>query len=746
MPTPEIRLREQILSHLSGDDYRPAKLKDLARRLGVGRHEYRFFRGVMRDLEERGEVRRAGRQRYVLAASTRRSWGRLSIHARGFGLVSRSGQPDLFVSAEALSGAVDGDWVEVEITEAGQRGKRPRGRIAGTRAAAPHPRVGTYRRRGRHGAVATADSLIHLDEATADPPGEGDLVVVEVEAAAGPPVRGRLDRVIGSPEDPRHDLEAATAAHGIPTAADPRAEAEAGALVADARVDRERELERRLDLRDLTVLTVDPEEARDYDDALSLEPLPDGCQRLGVHIADVAHYVPRGGGIDGQARERGTSLYLLDRVIHMLPWGVATGLCSLAPGKDRLAVSVFLDIDGAGRVLESRFHLSVVRSAARLTYAEVEPALEDGPAAGCAAGHRDLLREMCDLAERLRARRLDRGAIDFDLPEAVVEVGGDGVPVRLARGLRGRSHRLVEECMLAANEAVASRALDAGLPVLYRVHDPPDPEKLERFRTLAGSLGRRLPPSGSVSSAQLQHTLEALRGRRDSGLLGQLMLRSMMRARYAAASSAHFGLAVEPYLHFTSPIRRYPDLLVHRLLKDHLLEAEAPHAEDLEWLGEWTSHCERRAEAAERDYRRIKQLRFMARRLGEEVDGIVSGVVGAGLFVELDKWLVEGFCPRRLLPGDDFEFDELRHRLRGRRTGLVLGIGTSVRVRVERVEPSSRRMDLQVLDVRGDGRSKRPREARRGGRGDRRASARAARQGRRSARRGGGRAAKRRSR
>ncbi len=742
-----IRFREQILSHLSGDGYRPAKLKDLARRLGVGSHEYRLFRAAMRDLEEAGEVRRVGRQRFVLAASTKRSWGRLSIHARGFGLVSRSSQPDLFVPAEDLSGAADGDWVEVEVTEPGKRGKRSRGRIAGTRAATPRPRVGIYRHRGRHGAVATADSLVHLDDAMSDPPGEGDLVVVEVEAASGRAGRGRLVRVIGSPEDPRHDLEAATAGHGIPTAADPLAEAEAGALVADAGVDRERELERRLDLRDLTVLTVDPEEARDYDDAVSLESLPDGCQRLGVHIADVAHYVPRGCAIDAQARKRGTSVYLLDRVIHMLPSGVATGLCTLAPGEDRLAVSVFIDIDGAGRVLESRFHLSVVRSAARLTYAQVESALENGAAAGCAAGHRDLLRQMCDLGERLRARRLDRGAIDFDLPEAVVEVGGDGVPVRLARGLRGRSHRLVEECMLAANEAVASRALEAGLPVLYRVHDPPDPEKLDRFRTLAGSLGRRLPPSVSVTSAQLQHTLEALQSRRDSKLLGELMLRSMMRARYAAASSSHFGLAVEPYLHFTSPIRRYPDLLVHRLLRDHLLDVEGSDAEDVEWLGEWTSHCQRRAEAAERDYRRIKQLRFMARRLGEEVDGTVSGVVGAGLFVELDKWLVEGFCPQRLLPGDDFEFDELRHRLRGRRTGLVLALGTSVRVRVGHVEPSSRRMDLQVLEVRGDGRSRRSREARPGGRGDRRASARAARQGRRSAGRSGrGRAGKRRQR
>ncbi len=730
-----IPARERILALLSGEDYRPAKLKDLARSLGVDSSEYRPFRMAMRDLEKEGVVRRVGRQRYTLASTVQRAWGRLRIHPRGFGLVSRSGaEPDLFVPAGALSEAVDGDWVEVEITEGGDGGERlPHGRIVGTRARVPRQSLGLFRRRGRHGAVATADSLVFLDESPANPPREGDLVLVELEAAPRRSPRGRLSRVIGDPEDPQHDFAASTWALGIPMEEDPQAEAEVGALLAGAEADREGELERRLDLRELTVLTVDPEEARDFDDALSLESLLDGRQRLGVHIADVAHYVPSGCAVDRQARERGTSVYLLDRVIHMLPPGLATGLCTLAPGRDRLAVSVFLDIDGAGRVLESRFGLSVIRSAARLTYAQVEAALEEGPGPGDAANHRDLLTEMSDLGQRLRTRRLDRGAIDFDLPEPVVDVGGDGVPVRLAAALRGRGHQFVEECMLAANEAVASKALEAGLSVLYRIHDSPDPEKMDRFRLLAGSLGRRLPPSEGVNSGQLQRTLEALEGRPDSALLRQLMLRAMMRARYAAAASAHFGLSCEPYLHFTSPIRRYPDLLAHRLLRDHLLGAEAADEDDLEWLAEWTSHCERRAEGAERDYRRIKQLRFMARRLGEEVDGIVSGVVGAGLFVELEGWLVEGFCPRRLLEDDDYEFDEFRHRLRGLRTGVVFAMGTLVRVRVVRVEPVSRRMDLVLVGVRGGAAAKRSRKDRPRGRADRRASARAARQGRRSA-------------
>lgn len=729
--------KEQILAHLSDEHYRPSKLKDLAGRLGVGGEECRAFRKAMRDLEEAGEVRRTQGQRYAPSKATRRAWGRLRIHPRGFGLVSRSGiAPDLFIPAGALFGAVDGDWVQVEITRAGDgRRSRPRGRIAKVRAAGARRVPGIFRRRGRHGEVATADTLVPLDQAPAVSPRDGDLVVAEMESAAGSSPRGRLYRVLGDPEDPRNDLDASIAAHGIPMEEDPRAEVEVRALVAEAGRDRRRELERRLDLRDLTVLTVDPEEARDFDDALSLESLGDGCQRLGVHVADVAHYVPRGGAVDRQARDRGTSVYLLDRVIHMLPAGLATGLCTLAPGKDRLALSVLLDVDGAGRVLQSQFHLSVIRSSARLTYGQVEAALEGSFVSGAAAVHRDLLSEISALGERLGARRLERGAIDFDLPEPVIDIGEDGIPARLGTTLRGPGHRLVEECMLAANEAVASKALEARLPVLYRVHDPPDPEKLDRFRSLAGSLGRRLPPSRGVDGAQLQRTLEALQGRPDSALLRQLMLRAMMRARYSSESRAHFGLAREPYLHFTSPIRRYPDLVVHRLLRDHLLGADTPAEEDPEWLAEWTSHCERRAEAAERDYRRIKQLRFMARRLGEELDGIVSGVIGAGLFIELEGWLAEGFCPLRLLGGDDYEFDEFRHRLRGRRTGVVLTLGTPVRVRVVRVESVARRMDLQVVHVSGGGGSKRSRKRRPGGRADRRASAREARQGRRSARR-----------
>jgi ribonuclease R len=733
---------EDLLDHLADPAYRPAKLKEIAREFGVGGDDYRRLRDRMRDLEAEGRVTRVQKGRYVLPTALHRAWGRLRLHARGFGFVARAGaEADIFVAADALLDAGDGNWVEVEITEAGDgRQRLPRGRVVQIRQEPAREQVGTFRRRGRHGLVATDERLVSLETPPPQEVRDGDLVVVEIDGGDAPQGHGRILRVIGDPEDPRHDFDTVTLAHGIPVSDDPAALDEVRARVDRADVERTQELPRRRDLRELTVLTIDPDEARDFDDAVSLEALDSGLSRLGVHIADVAHYVPVGGAVDRQARDRGTSVYLLDRVVHMLPRDLAADLCTLAPHVERLAVSVFLDIDGAGRVQARSFCLSVIRSADRLTYGQVQAVLDgDGRGTGAAARHEGLLQEMAALSRALRERRRERGALDFDLPEARVEVGEDGVPTDLGRTAHLSSHRLIEEFMLAANEAVAEEAAAAALPVLYRIHDAPDPVKLELFRALAGSLGHRLPPARGVGSRHLQQALESLADQPDTALLSQLLLRAMMRARYATdEAEGHFGLASERYLHFTSPIRRYPDLVVHRALRAHLV-GDDPTEEDLVWLAEWTSHTERRAEAAERDYTKLKQLRFMASRVGEEMDGVVSGVVGGGLFIELGDWLVEGFCPARLLEDDYFEFDETRHRLHGQRTGVVFTMGTPVRVRVLSVDPVMRRMDLLILEGGTTGRREAARGAR--GRGVRRASARDKRQSQRQQRprgKGGG--------
>ena len=728
---------EGVIAHLSEPTYRPSKLKELARDFGVDGDDYRTLRQLMHELEVKGKVTRVHKGRYVLPAALKRTWGRLRIHARGFGFVARAGaEADVFVPAGFLLDATDGEWVEAEITEPGDDGERlPKGRVLAVRRQPVLERAGTFRRRGRHGVVMTEDGRIFLDAPPPQGTRDGDLVVVEVDGEAAGSARsqpGRLVRVLGDPEDPCHDFDTVTLAHGISVIDSPEAVAEAASRVEGAEQERQRELAHRRDLRELTVVTIDPDEARDFDDAVSIETLPTGELRLGVHIADVAHYVQLGGAVDDQARQRATSVYLLDKVVHMLPRGLAADLCTLAPHEDRLAVSVFLDIDGGGRVQQSSFCLSVIRSADRLTYSQVQAALDgDHRAAGPAAAHGLLLETMADLSQRLRARRLDRGAIDFDLSEALVTMGDNGVPESLGRATHMASHRLVEEFMLAANEAVAEEAAVAQLPVLFRIHDPPDPAKLEAFRSLASSLGYRLPGAGGITSGHLQKALESLQGRADTALLGQLLLRAMMRAQYAThEAEGHFGLASERYLHFTSPIRRYPDLVVHRALRARITGADELPDADLDWLAQWTSHCERRAEAAERDYTRLKQLRFMAPHAGEEFDGVVCGVVGAGVFVELGDWLVEGYCPMRLLD-DYFEFDESRHRQRGQQTGVVFAMGTPVRVRVLTVEPLRRRMELLVI---GGGSEAGRSGSGSIGRGARRASARDNRRAQRQAR------------
>lgn len=727
---------DTVLEHMQEPGYRPAKLKELARDLGVSGDDYRPLRQLMHTLEDQGQVARVQKGRYVLPASLARVWGRLRIHERGFGFVARSGaDADVFVASGFLLDAKDGEWVEVEITEGGDgRERLPQGRIVAIRQQPLQEFVGTFRRRGRHGLVTTDSALISVEGTATVSVTDGDLVVVEADGDAAPGRSnrarpGRLLRVLGNPEDPRHDFDVVALAHGIPVSTSAAAEAEAQALLKDAEAERQRELAHRRDLRALTVVTIDPDEARDFDDAVSVEQLPSGEVRLGVHIADVSHYVTPGGAIDVHARERTTSAYLLDRVVHMLPRALAADLCTLAPHEDRLAVSVFLDVDTGGVVQERSFCLSVIRSADRLTYTQVQAALdEDFRNAGPASEHRPMLQTMADLSRRMRALRLERGAIDFDLAEAQVVMGQEGIPVSLGRAPHMASHSLIEEFMLAANEAVAQEAAAHDLPALFRVHAAPNRDKLEPFRSLASSLGYRLPGAHELVSGHLQKALEALQDRPDTALLSQLLLRAMMRAHYATTQEdGHFGLASESYLHFTSPIRRYPDLVVHRALRAHICGDKPAREADLDWLAEWTSHCERRAEAAERDYIRLKQLRFMTAHVGEEFAGVVSGIVGSGCFVEFNDWLVEGFCPARLMD-DYFEFDEARHRLRGQQTGVVFAMGTVVRVRVLTVEPQRRRMDLLIIEggtAQGQSRQSS------GGRGARRDAAKTKRQAQR---------------
>ena len=693
--------REKLLEFVSGTQYRPAKMKQLARSLGVTQAEYRDFRRLVKDLVGEGLLVRGHHNRYVPPAALNQVIGRLKVHAKGFGLVARSGgDSDVFIPVAEIGEALDGDLVRVALMAAVSQRGEPLGRIIKIVEQMKGEIVGTYRMRGRRVLVEPDESGvnrdIYLDEApVAIEEGYKVAVRIVTRDRGYDGLRGEIVEILGNPEDPKLDFLTLVRRFGIEATFAPEVETEAAKATIDF------QLSRREDLRSLTCFTIDPDAARDFDDAVSLKPNEDSSYTLGVHIADVSHYVRRGSALDSAARKRGTSIYFLDRVIHMLPERLAAEICSLAPGKDRLALSVFIRLNAAGQQEGYRIVESVIHSAARLTYSQVQ-SLFDGrdEAAGSAVEFASELVDMRKLAAKRTALRLDRGALDFALDQPRVEIDDASCPVALGCHPRWESHRLIEEFMLLANECVADYVLRRNLPVLYRVHRPPAPSSMIELSRLVSSIGVDLGSMDVVEPRDLQLFLAEVAGRKEEAVVNKVVLRAMSRAEYAPESAIHFGLACQPYLHFTSPIRRYPDLWVHRVLKDYLVgnkHAADVEREGLEALGRWSSVRERRAEEVERIYVRTKQMRYMERHIGERFPGIITGVLRGGFFVEVGDFMVDGFCFLRNLD-DYYELDERRHRLVGRRGRRVFELGSEVEVIIAAVDLVTREMDLALVE------------------------------------------------
>jgi ribonuclease R len=454
----------------------------------------------------------------------------------------------------------------------------------------------------------------------------------------------------------------------------------------------------RMDRRDLHVFTIDPADARDHDDALSITVAEDGSAEVGVHIADVSHFVEEGGALDLEAFTRGTSVYLVDRVIPMLPAALSSDACSLLPDMDRFAVSVFATLDGQGRVREHRFERTTIRSRRKLSYEEAQ-ALLDGPALEGEPTW-ESLKALGDLAQKIRNAREARGAIDFDLPEAKVLLGSKGEPVDIVRVERLEAHRLIEDYMLLANELVARAAEQQRLPVLYRVHDPPPTDKLVTLRQFLSYLGLGLG-RGRVQPKDLQEVMARVRGKPEEGMVARVLLRSMSRAQYDGNNRGHFGLAARWYCHFTSPIRRYPDLWTHRVLIHCLLEGQPSEqrwtTEAIERIAVRSSDRERVAESAERESVDLKKVQYMERHLGEVFDGTISGVTAFGFFVTLDDVFVDGLVHVNSLEDDYYVFQEHAYRLVGERTRRTFRLGDRVTVLVSRVDRAERLVDFVLV-------------------------------------------------
>jgi ribonuclease R len=640
--------------------------------------------------------------------------GRIETHAAGYGFVTPE-RPldsggDIYIPGSHLNEAMHGDRVVVRL-ERIKAGGKVEGRVIRVLDRHQTLIVGRYERDADGvGYVVPFDRRVLADVLVPDgqegQASAGEMVTVELTRwpTATRGAMGRVAEVLGNIDAPGVDTEIIIRKYGIPDAHGPEAVAEAerlGGVVSEA------DVAGRTDFRDHLTVTIDGEHARDFDDAITIERLASGHIRLGVHIADVSHYVREDSILDREGYDRATSVYFPERAVHMFPSALATGLCSLNPRVDRLVQSCVMDIDRRGQVVRFEMHDGVINSDARMTYTEVDAILTDRDPAlreqyASLVPSFELMHELFNVLHDARRRR---GSIDFDLRESEIVMGEGGRVTDIVALKRNVAHRLIEEFMLLANQTVASYLESQEAPTLYRVHEEPDPLKVAQFEEFVSGLGYSLgAPLTAIRPRHFQKLLERIEGRPEARPIAFLMLRTMQKARYAPENLGHFGLAAPSYTHFTSPIRRYPDLVVHRALRAarHATltpEAREAWAEDLPEMARHTSQLERRADDAERELLQWKKVRFMADKVGDEFEGYVTGVAAFGLFIELVAHHVEGMVHVSTMADDYYRYVETAHMLRGENTDKMYKLGDKVDVQVIRVDMDKRQVDLGLVDI-----------------------------------------------
>jgi len=694
----------------------PATPREILRFLKIPRDERVGLKRNLRGLVSDGALIQIKGDRYGLPDRMDLVVGKLDGHPSGFGFVAPE-KPvegltrDIYVPEHAMQEAMHGDRVVARIERYREDG-RGEGRIVQVLERAASTVVGRYEvDRSGLGFVAPFDKRLTTDiqipRAETKDAEPGQMVTVEVTRwptpTRGP--AGRIVEVLGDINDPGVDTEIILRKHGIPDEHGAEAVAEAKRIGTAVR---DKDIAGRTDFRDRKVVTIDGEHARDFDDAISIEKLNNGNYWLGVHIADVAHYVREGGALDEEAFGRGTSVYFPERAVHMFPSDLATGLCSLKPNVDRLVQSCLMEVTSRGDVLRYEMHDGVICSDARMTYTAVNAILTDKDPETIAQ-YRELVpmfELMGELFEVLNARRYRRGSVDFDLPEAQVILNEQGFITDIVASERNVAHRLIEEFMLLANETVAAHLENSNMPALYRIHEPPDPLKVLQFEEFISAFGFTLgaADSGAVKPKHFQKLVEKMKGNPAERPIAFLMLRTMQKARYDAMNVGHFGLAAPTYTHFTSPIRRYPDLVVHRLLREVRQtkvndDRKAELDEELPEIGRHTSEMERRAAEAEREILQWKKVRFMADKVGDTFDGYITGVAPFGMFVELIDHYVEGLVHVSTMADDYYRFREQTHSLFGENTKKSYRLGDRARVQIVRVDMERRQIDLGLEDV-----------------------------------------------
>lgn len=713
MAEPDMQLAERLLSFMKEEAYKPLTVEELEEAFQLeDADDFKKLIITLNKMEEKGLIVRTRANRYGVPEKMNLIRGTLVGHARGFAFVEpdEPGFDDVFIPPGELNHAMHGDKVLVRLSPK-TSGARQEGTVIRILERGITEIVGTYTESKNFGFVIPDDKKIVNDifipKNASNGAVEGHKVIVRLTSypEGRMSAEGEVVQILGHKNDPGVDILSIIHKHQLPLSFPDDVLKQANETPDEIKSE---EIKNRRDLRNELIITIDGEDAKDLDDAVTVTKLNNGCYKLGVHIADVSYYVKEGTPIDREAFARGTSVYLVDRVIPMIPHRLSNGICSLNPKVDRLTLSCEMIVDEYGNVVQHDIFQSIIRSAERMTYSNVNKILieKDEQLREKYQEIVPMLEDMAELAAILRKKRMLRGAIDFDFKEAKVLVDEKGKPYDVIIRERSVAERLIEEFMLLANETVAEHFHWLNVPFIYRIHEKPNEEKLRRFLEFITNFGYVVKGTGNnIHPRALQQILDEVRGKPEEMVISTVMLRSMKQAKYHPESVGHFGLSTEFYTHFTSPIRRYPDLIVHRLIRKYLLEGKIDEKTQVQWasilpeIAEHSSNMERRAVDAERETDDLKKAEFMLDKIGEEFDGIISSVTNFGMFVELPN-TVEGLVHVSYMTDDYYHYDERHYAMIGERTGNVYRIGDEITVRVVNVDKEERSIDFEIVGMR----------------------------------------------
>ena len=704
-------LKEVILNFMKEEAYKPMEIPEIAKIFNINKNEYKSFKKAIKTMEKEGLLARDESDKLGLAQRMGVITGKIEIHDRGFGFLipDIEGIKDLFIAKTNLMGAMNGDRVVAKIIKEGRNGKRTEGIIINIVERVNKNIVGIYEDNKSFGFVLPEDKRIQNDifisKKDRNGAKKGQIVMVEItrwpDGKRKNP-EGKVVEILGRPGDKGIDIDIIIRKYNLPEDFPPS--------VLNSALDiedfiTEDEIKGRLDLRNIKMVTIDGEDAKDLDDAVSIERLESGNFKLGVHIADVTHYVKERSVIDKEAFKRATSVYLIDRVIPMLPKKLSNGICSLNPKVDRLTLSCIMEVNRQGKVVNHTIAQSVIKTNERMTYTDVTKILRDNDAE-LIERYKDLVddfKAMEELCKILRKKRLDRGAIDFDFEECKIILDEKGKPIDIKPYERAIANRMIEEFMLLANETVAEHMEKLKVPFVYRIHENPDAEKLEKFKAFIYNLGYNDITWGEeVNPKALQRVLDKFKGENEETIISTLLLRSMMQARYSPECAGHFGLAADYYCHFTSPIRRYPDLQIHRIIKEYLNKELTENRSKklvsiVDSAAKQSSEMERVAQEAEREVDDLKKAEYMKDRIGEIFEGMISSVTGFGAFVELPN-TIEGLVHITSFRDDYYIYDEDRLILIGERNKKIYRLGDKLKVLCSKVDILSREIYFEIVE------------------------------------------------